>query len=51
MNNITPQSPKDEVISGAIEIIDNQSQEIKQLRQETYVLFGIVALLVVSHLI
>ena len=51
MNDITTQSPKDEVISGAIEIIDCQSQEINQLKQEVYVLFGLVALLVISHLL
>lgn len=47
MVDITPQSNKDEIISTAVELIDDQSDVIKELQHQQRILFIIAGLLLV----
>ena len=45
MTNTTPSSPKADIISEALVIIDDQHSELEQLRKEVRVLFLVTGLL------
>ena len=49
--NITPKSSKDEVISNACELVDQQETEIKNLKGQQTTLFYVLGGLIVFTLI
>lgn len=48
--NITARSSKDDVITAACELVDDQAQRIRELQQRQTVLWALVALLAVGCL-
>ena len=51
MSNTTEKSPKSDIISEALLIIDDQHSELEQLRKEVRVLFLITGLLLLCVVI
>jgi len=49
--NITPRSSKDEVITSACELVDQQEEVIKNLKQQQQVLFYLLGGLTIISLI
>ena len=51
MNNVTMRSPKGEIASAAVEMIDGQQERIRQLEQQQAVLWALVGTLVTALLL
>ena len=49
--NITERSPKGEIITAAVELVDHQSERISELQQRQAILASLVALLALLHLV
>ena len=49
--NITPHSTKDEIITGALEMIDGQADQISTLQQRQTILVVLLGALALLHLL